>query len=379
MKQAAVTAWLMVTVACAIGASALFVGCESSSDLLVITVGEGGVGGVAGSGGVTGESGGGDANAGGSGGETGGSGGASGEAGGAAGSGGTAGGSGGASGGAGGSGGIQQPSCPEGFVAIKPGTFMMGSPQGEPCRYPDERQHNVTLTRGFCMSETQVTQGQYQALMGENPSHFATCGNNCPVEQVTWHKAAEYCNKLSDKEGLEKCYEQSGNEYKPIAGSPYQCKGYRLPTEAEWEYAARAGTTTAFYNGNITGCNSANQYDCRQDLKLDKIGWYCKNSSSKTHPVKGKVPNAWKLYDMSGNVWEWCHDWYVRGLGTAAVTDPYGPDTPPKPPPDYPGDSRRVFRGGCWESSPAHCRSAIRNHEVPTYSGSVGIRPVRSL
>ena len=212
------------------------------------------------------------------------------------------------------------------FVPIQPGTFMMGSPSSESGRDSDETQHEVTLTQGFYMQTTEVTQGQWKAVMGSNPSYFPNCGDNCPVEKVSWNDVQSFITKMNERgEGT-----------------------YRLPTEAEWEYCARAGTITAFYNGGIseTGCNL--------DPNLNQIGWYCGNASSKTHPVAQKQPNAWGLYDMSGNVWEWCQDWY-GSYPTSSVTDPTGPTS----------GSSRVLRGGYWYNYARYCRSANRRYNSP--------------
>ena len=153
----------------------------------------------------------------------------------------------------------------------------------------DRNLHKVTLTNSFDLSKTEVTQQQYQALMDKSPSSNSGCAD-CPVENVSWIDAIKFANALSQKAGLPKCYSDVGEV---IGGSTiYACKGYRLPTEAEWEYAARAGTKGAHY-GN-----------------LNDIAWYKINSGNKTHPVGKKTPNAFGLYDMLGNVWEWCHDRY---------------------------------------------------------------------
>lgn len=162
------------------------------------------------------------------------------------------------------------------FNRIPTGTFMMGSPEDEPMRDSDETQHQVTLTNSYYMQTTEVTQGQWKAVMGSNPSWFSDCGDDCPVEEVSWDDVQEFITELN----------------KLGQGT------YRLPTEAEWESAARAGSMTAFANGDITETGSG------YDPNLDAMGWYSCNSDSKTHPVAQKQPNAWGLYDMHGNVWE---------------------------------------------------------------------------
>ena len=169
------------------------------------------------------------------------------------------------------------------FVYISPGTFIMGSPEHEPGRGSDEMQHEVTLTRGYFIQTTPVTQEQWKEVMGGNPSNFLQGGEDCPVEGVSLNDCLEFIWRVNNK-----------GRYP-----------YRLPTEAEWEYACRAGASTSFFNGEIT-----KKLFCRLDPCLDAIGWYCGNSGKKTHPVAEKQPNAWGLFDMHGNVCEWCQDQY---------------------------------------------------------------------
>ncbi len=231
------------------------------------------------------------------------------------------------------------------FAWIAPGTFVMGSPSREKDRYPDEGpQTTVTLTRGYWMGRYEVTQAEYQAVLGGNPSHF-TGDLTQPVEQVSWLDATNYCDKRTQQD------RQAG-----LIPAGYE---YRLPTEAEWEYACRAGTTTRFYWGD--------------DLSYTGIGsyaWYTGNTGWNTYPVGQKPPNAWGLYDMSGNVWEWCSDrclnWYGKYPG-GSVTDPKGAGA----------GSYRVLRGGCWNSYAAYCRSALRNYATPAVQSiDIGFRVV---
>ena len=223
------------------------------------------------------------------------------------------------------------------FVYIEPGTFMMGSPENEPGRDSDEIQHKVTLTKGFYMQTTEVTQGQWKAVMGNNPSSFKDCGDDCPVENVSWEDAQEFIKKLSRKEGKE----------------------YRLPTEAEWEYAARAGTTTPFHTGRCLSTDQAN-YDGNYPPEGCAEGKY----REKTVPAGSFSPNAYGLYDMHGNVWEWCQDWY-GDYPAGSVTNPEGSST----------GSYRVFRGGGWYRYAVNCRSAYRGYDSPGYrSSDLGFR-----
>ncbi|NQS98140.1 MAG: formylglycine-generating enzyme family protein [candidate division Zixibacteria bacterium] len=221
-----------------------------------------------------------------------------------------------------------------GFVLIPGGSFMMGSLPSEPRHEDDESpRHKVTL-EPFHMQTTEVTQAQWKAVIGSNPSHFK--GDSLPVEEVSWDDVQEFILKLNQMD--------SG-------------KGYRLPTEVEWEYACRAGTNTTYYSGI-------------DEAGLERVCWYKDNSESRTHPVRMKEPNAWGLYDMHGNVWEWCEDWYHDNYN-GAPTD---------------GSARlssssgiRVIRGGSWYYFAGVCRSANRFYHDPSSSrGDLGFRLVRS-
>ena len=219
------------------------------------------------------------------------------------------------------------------MVEIPAGTFRMGSPPDESGRHDNETLHTVTISKSFLMGRFEVTQGQWKAVMGSNPSHFKECGDECPVEQVSWFDAVLFCNRLSNREGFEPAYRIEGEKVTWDRGAD----GYRLPTEAEWEYACRAGTTTRFSTGDA-------------DSDLERTSWYKNNSGGKTHPVGRKTPNEWSLYDMHGNVVEWC--WDRRGKYTSGtVTDPIGPG----------GGLGRVPRGCGWSSYGRDCRSAYRS------------------
>ncbi len=257
-----------------------------------------------------------------------------------------------------------QAPIPEGYVRIEPGEFTMGSPEDELRlglgRFGDETQHRVTVTRAFALKATEVTQAEWRAVMGTDPSGFADCGDTCPVEQVSWFDAVDYVNRVSDAEGLPRCYADDAD--RTFAG--LDCTGYRLPTEAEWEYAARAGTQTAYH----TGVNT--QTDCNDDPNLNLAGWYCGNSGDTTHPVGQKQVNAWGLYDMHGNVWEWVHDWGAAYPAGAAV-DPAGPAS---------DRMFRVYRGGSWNNDAQNVRSAYRFSYTPARRRNfLGFRPSRSL
>ncbi len=237
------------------------------------------------------------------------------------------------------------------FIYIPPGTFMMGSPPDEPGRDNDEYQRKVTLTKGFYIQTTEVTQKQWRKIMWSNPSHFSnSCGKECPVENVSWEDVQRYIRKLNKKENTDK---------------------YRLPTEAEWEYACRAGSNTAYANGDISGTK------CGHDPNLDNMGWYCGNSDRSTHPVAQKKANAWGLYDMHGNVWELCQDksggsldnMMTQGNIVSGEIDPIGTS-----------GSLRISRGGSWRNGAEGCRAADRSIDSPSRKFRVlGFRLVKDL
>jgi formylglycine-generating enzyme len=249
------------------------------------------------------------------------------------------------------------PNAPAGMVLIKGGTFTMGSPANEPEREDDETQHKVTVS-SFYMGKYEVTQKEYQEIMKDNPSYFK--GDNLPVEKITWYHAIEYCNKRSEKEGLTPSYTintkqkdpNNKNEEDSIKWTVTWNKnanGYRLPTEAEWEYACRAGTTTPFSTGSNITTSQAN-YDGNYPYNKNAKGEY----RGKTTPVGSFAPNAWGLYDMHGNIFEWCWDWY-GDYPTGAQTDPVGAAA----------DSYRVLRGGYWGDYGQYLRSASRGNINP--------------
>jgi formylglycine-generating enzyme required for sulfatase activity len=227
------------------------------------------------------------------------------------------------------------------LVSIKPKTFMMGSPSAERGRSDRETQHVVTLSRAFQLGKYPVTQKQWQAVTGYNPSYFnppnwKSCNSDCPVESVSWTDCQQFISRLNTLlKGME----------------------FRLPTEAEWEYACRAGTLGAKYGD------------------LDKIAWYARNSLYSTHPVGQKEPNAWGLYDMIGNVFEWCQDW-TGNYPSEPVVDPQGPSS----------GSTRICRGSSWRQrefaafGPISLRSAHRDGDYPsTRRNNLGLRLARTL
>jgi formylglycine-generating enzyme required for sulfatase activity len=226
---------------------------------------------------------------------------------------------------------------------IPAGTFLMGSPEGEEGRYDREHQHKVTITKAFYMQTTEVTQSQWTAVMGTEPwkgEDYVKEGDNYPAVYVSWDDAVAYCKKLSEKEG----------------------KTYRLPTEAEWEYACRAGTKTTWSFGD-------------DEKDLGDYAWYDGNAldidEKYAHQVGQKTPNAFGLYDMHGNVWEWCHDYYGQY---------YYKESSEKDPPGPASGSSRVSRGGSWVFNSRYTRSAVRKWDDADYrSDNFGFRLVREL
>jgi formylglycine-generating enzyme required for sulfatase activity len=209
---------------------------------------------------------------------------------------------------------------------IPPGAFVMGNAEGD----EDERvATRVTISRGFWMGKDEVTQGQWDQVMGDDPSGYRDSGPSAPVENVTWYEAVAFCHRLTESEGA------TGGRLPP----GYE---FRLPTEAEWEYACRAG------GPGVRSTAAA----------LDEVAWYGGNSHGRTHPVRSKKPNAWGLHDMLGNVWEWCWDWYGPYPGGEA-RDPDGPEV----------GTQRVVRGGSWLNPPPKVRPTDRAKHPPHLRG----------
>jgi len=237
------------------------------------------------------------------------------------------------------------------LIHIEPGEFLMGSTKDQIGRlmklFPDSKQewfdreqpqHAVKISQPFSLGMHPVTQGQYEAVMGNNPSKFKGA-NDLPVESVSWIDAVTFCNKVSEMEKRTPFYRIDGANVTIVEGN-----GYRLPTEAEWEYACRAGSATLYPFGDDAD-------------KLGEYAWYDGNSESKTHPVGQKKPNAWGLHDMLGNVWEWCGDWY---------DETYYASSPGSDPPGPPASAHRVVRGGSWLIVAQNVRAAFRSLSEPS-------------
>jgi sulfatase modifying factor 1 len=236
---------------------------------------------------------------------------------------------------------------PGNMILVQGGPFLMGSKDGGSGERPA---HQVALNN-FYIGKFEVTQEEWCAIMGKNPSFWV--GAKSPVESINWYEAVEYCNQRSRMEGLTPCY--SGNGDSMICN--FEADGYRLPTEAEWEYASRGGATS----GNYKYSGSDN---------LDEVGWYTKNSTFKNEPVGQKKANELGIHDMSGNLWEWCWDWYDREFyKKSPYQNPHGPSS----------GLRRVMRGGCTINSEEFVQTTYRGCSKPNYlSRSLGLRLVRN-
>jgi formylglycine-generating enzyme required for sulfatase activity len=229
------------------------------------------------------------------------------------------------------------------MVQAPAGSFLMGDEEDGPI-------HRVTITNPYYISKEPVTQALYQAVMNENPSVFK--GDHNPVESISWFDAARFCNALSKTMNIVPAYKINGEKVEWVQGA----SGFRLPTEAEWEYSARGGTTARFACGDL-------------ESGLETMAWYYQNSGGKTHPVGQKEPNAWGLFDMHGNVYEWTWDWYVA-YPRGSVNDPV----------DDSEDLARVIRGGSWLDVAQNCRSANRGGDPPAYRNvNLGFRLSMSL
>jgi cysteine-rich repeat protein len=281
--------------------------------------------------------------------------------------------------------------APPGYVRIVGSTFTMGSPTSELGRNADEGPVSVTLTHDFFMKVTEVTQAEWRALSGGvNPACFQSstatvctsenANDEGPVERIDWYSALGYANALSTSEGLSACYLLSGcadpstgwqdgvhTGCSSVAFAGLDCLGYRLPTEAEWEFAARASTSGATYLGDLIGSPT----DClNPQPAVDSIAWWCGNAGGRTHTVATRDANAWGLYDMLGNVWEWTWDRYDVTL--VSGVDPTGSGS----------GARRVQRGGSWLRVGADVRSAVRGNNLPDFVGTgdgFGLRLVRTV
>ncbi len=246
---------------------------------------------------------------------------------------------------------VKTKSGPE-MVLIPAGEFTMGRAGGK----PEEAPPHTVRVEAFLMDRTEVTQQQFGRLMADNPSPSHFRGPDRPVEQVAWSEAAIYCNLRSKDEGLQPCYDET------TAKCNFAANGYRLPTEAEWEYACRAGSREDY------------SYGADPNL-LSQHAWFADNAGKTTQPVGRKKPNAWGLFDMHGNVAEWCNDIYDAAYyGKSPAAHPRGPDD----------GERYVLRGGAWNSNAERCRSAARRYESPGFQDAcfardaIGFRCVRN-
>ena len=302
------------------------------------------------------------------------------------------------------------------WITVQPGNFTFGSPDTTPCRgVYVEKEVPVVLTRAFQMPKYEITQKQWVAMGYPLPGNIPVC-DECPVSQIDWWEALAWCNALSQFEGLEECYDLStctGSigegcpvEYAACGGlepgdsfqcigktrkydSMYECKGYRLPTGAEWEYAAKAGTTTTTYGGDVTtGLDSSG---CLEDVVLNDIAWYCHTSGIQKNeswtsdnlqlirPVGQKQPNPWGLYDMLGNAFEWV-DYVYTGMSLDANEGKYGETLTDPMGTTEDDDERRDARGNSFMGAACRTRASFQIGEGPYARGpGYGFRPVRTL
>jgi formylglycine-generating enzyme required for sulfatase activity len=238
------------------------------------------------------------------------------------------------------------------YVTVKAGEFQMGSPDDESGRSSSEPLRKVTITRNFAIKATEVSQAEWHLIMGKPTTSFdKACGHDCPATWMSWADLLAYLNKLSKKEGLEECYAITQDSYRWVKG--LDCTGYRLPTEAEWEYAARAGATGPTY------------------AEPAQIGWFDANANSTMHPVKKKKPNAWGLYDVLGNAAEWTWDVKESIDSDEAVTDPIVGGLEART------DENRIYKGGNIGTTTP--RFAEREGYANTGGQYIGFRPVRTL
>jgi formylglycine-generating enzyme required for sulfatase activity len=282
--------------------------------------------------------------------------------------------------------------CSDGWCKVPPGCFIMGSPEHEWGHPPQEKRVKVTLTRGFVIGQHEVTNEQWASFKLANPGRVIDSGPGagigdcsepeCPVGNVTWFEAVSYANLLSEKEGLQSCYELTDcvntigakpvglvcQDFKIAAKTIYDCEGYRLPTDPEWEYAARAGTRTAFYSGEMSSRGESGV--CVEEPALNGIAWYCFNAGKLTKRVGQLTPNGWGLFDMLGNAEEWSNDQSGWVPSTETLTDPdqtFGP-----------GQGRDT-RGGAPFAWPGICRAASRLSASASFaSPGTGFRLVRT-